>query len=371
MKKIVTVASTIALMAGAASASGISKGGNAYNTLFESGNYVEFSFSSVKPSVSGEYPAGFGGGSTGNMALKYTNAALSYKNQLSETLALGFYINQPYAAHAQYTGGAYDGLKATWESTQIAAVLKYQASDAVSVFGGIRYIESSAVIAIPGILASGGAVAGPTFDFTAESDTDGQISYVGGIAYEKPEIALRVRLTYESAYTHKFKTRENSVGFGLTNFDGVTEVEMPQTVMLDAQSGIAKDTLLFGSIRWTEWSKWQVFTPGFTTATGNRVTGYDNDVVTYQLGIGRRFTENFSGFARITFEEANGGIAPTRLDPTDGRTSLGIGGSYTSGAMKITGGIEYVQVGDTQDASGLLFTDNDAVGLGITVGYSF
>jgi long-chain fatty acid transport protein len=39
--------------------------------------------------------------------------------------------------------------------------------------------------------------------------------------------------------------------------------------------------------------------------------------------------------------------------------------------IKITGGIEYVKVGDAEDGSAVKFGSNDAIGLGITVGYTF
>lgn len=370
MKRILMTASLIAAAAGGAQAGGIDRSGISYGVLFEDGNYAELSFSSVNPEVSGTYPAALGGGSTGNMAGGYTTVGLAYKHQFTDKFAVAVFINQPYGADANYTMGAYTGLSAQWKSTQVAAIAKYQATDNVSVYGGLRYVQSEAEIAIPALLSTAGASTSPAFNYTASGAKDGQVAWLAGVAYERPDIAMRISLTYESGYTHKFDTIENAAGFGLTDFATVTEIEMPQAVTLAAQSGIAQDTLLFGSIRWSEWSVWEVRTAGFLGATGQRVTGLDNDVTTYQLGVGRRFSDQFSAFVRLGYEKANGGVA-SRLTPTDGQRSIGIGGTYTMDNVKITGGIEYLKIGDAVDGSTTTFADNSALGVGVRVGVSF
>lgn len=110
--------------------------------------------------------------------------------------------------------------------------------------------------------------------------------------------------------------------------------------------------------------------PGYDAAINDAITSFDNDVVTWQLGVGRRLNENVSVFARATYEKANGGEA-SRLSPTDGSKSLGIGGSYTMDNMKITAGIEYVKLGDAVDGSGVVFEGSEAIGIGMTVGFQF
>ena len=73
-------------------------------------------------------------------------------------------------------------------------------------------------------------------------------------------------------------------------------------------------------------------------------------MIWYQLGTGCRLNENWLVFARAAYEKANGGVA-LRLSPADGQKSLGIGGSYTMDAMKITAGLEYMLFGNAIDAS--------------------
>ncbi len=378
MRTLAGVASLLALTAGMAQAGGLDRSRLSYGILFEPGNYVELGITQVSPDVAGAYPAILGGGSTGDMAGAFTGVSFAYKHQFTDRLAVGLFVNSAYSADADYTSGPYagvglGGLSAKWKSSQVAAIAKYRFNDAVSVYGGLRYLRSSAEIYIPQPLftAPGG--------YAAVGDSDGQVGYIIGAAYERPDIALRVGLTYESGFTHEFRTTETTVALPLTGrpnpFVSTTEVEMPQSIALDFQSGIAKDTLLFGSIRWSEWSVWNVAPEGYDALVdpanaGTEITGFDNDVITWTLGLGRRLNENWSVFARASYEKANGGVA-SRLSPTDGSRSFGIGGTYTRDNVKITAGVEYVKLGDAVDGSGVRFSGNSALGVGVNVGFSF
>ncbi|MGC5198488.1 OmpP1/FadL family transporter, partial [Aphanothece microscopica] len=330
------------------------------------------------------------GTSTGDMAGDYTMMSLAYKRDLSDRLSMGFYLNTPYGANALYTQGPYTGLTATWESEQIAAVLRYEVQAGLSVYGGARYVRSQAEIAIPDtVIRNGLAAAGlagnvlagnlaanaplGSLAYTADGSRTGDVGYIAGAAYERPDIALRVALTYESEIEHGFRTRETLAAVeGLFGPFPVTQtnIRMPQTLTLDFQSGVAQDTLVFGSIRWAEWSVWEVRPAGFDSVFGDNVTDFENDVITYQLGVGRRINESLSVFVRGGYEDAKGGIA-SRLAPTDGQKSLGVGGTYTVGNAKITGGIEYVDIGGAVDGSGTRFRGNSALGFGLSVGYRF
>ncbi|OYW58405.1 MAG: hypothetical protein B7Z31_07780 [Rhodobacterales bacterium 12-65-15] len=360
MKKILLGTTMLVLTTAASHAGGIDRADLSYAILFEEGNYAEIGFSRVRPEVSGAYPLGLGGGSTGDMAVDYSTYALSYKHQFSDRLHFGLFINTPYGADANYTQGAYNGLNATWDSEQIAGVLRYEVTPAVSIYGGLRYLRSKAEINIPGALLPG--------TYSARGSTE-DFGYIVGAAYEKPEIALRVALTYEGEIEHNFPTTEVGPAIGGTQ-NTTTDIIMPQSLALDFQTGIAKDTLLFGQIRWSEWSAWEVRPPAYEGLTGDSVTDFDDDVFTYQLGIGRRLNDNWSVFARAGYEKSDGGVS-SRLSPTDGYKSFGIGGTYTQDNLKVTAGLEYVKLGDAIDGSGVVFEGSEAVGFGMTVGFRF
>ena len=362
MKNILSTGSALLLTTTIASAGGLDRGGNAYSVLFEDGNYAQLSFSLANPKVSGDYAAGLGGGSTENMAEGFTSVGAALKYEINDQFDVAVFLNQPYGANASYEAGTYTGLSAEWKSTQIAAVLKYQINENVSVYGGIRSVESKAEIEIPALLFP--------FGYSAETNSDRQTSYIAGAAYEMPEIALRVALTYESGFTHEFSTTETAAALGGV-VEAEMEVEMPESLTLDFQTGVAEDTLLFGSIRYAEWSVWEVRPVGYEGATmGQAVTGLDNDVMTYRVGLGRRLNDDLSVFGRVTYEKSNGGVA-SRLAPTDGTTSIGFGGTYNYDGVEFTGGIEYSMLGDAEDGSATDFSGNSALGVGLSVGFSF
>ena len=359
------LALTSTLATTSAMAGGLDRGLVPYSVMFEKGRVVQLGFSSVTPSVSGKLQTGATTFlNTGNMAQSYVSPSLSFKTDLNDKLAVAVFMNTPYGADASYTQGAYVGLQAHWDSKQIGALLKYKVNDNASVYAGLRYVTSSATINIPVQMTSGAGT------YTATAASDSKIGYVVGAAYEIPDIALRVGLSYESKITHSFATAERFANITPTPVNSVTEIELPQSVALDFQSGVAKDTLVFGSVRWSEWSNWEVRPAHYQAVASDRVTGFDNNVISYQLGIGRRLNENLSVFARAGYEKANGGVA-SRLAPTDGSRSIGIGGSYTKDNMKITGGVEYVKLGDGVDASNTKFASNSAVGVGISVSFGF
>lgn len=383
MTRIAFCVCVATLAAGPALAGGIDRTRTPYMALFESGTYLEFGIANVSPSVSGEYPGFVGGGSTGDMAPAYTNFSFIYKQDIDEKLAFAVFVNTPYGADASYHQGFYDGLRANWGSEQLVVMLRYRLDDAFSIYGGARYVSSVADIDIPdqmiraGLAAAGNPVAGiapaGSLAYKAKGDRSGTVGFVLGGAYERPDIALRIGLTYESQLDQNFKTSESipfltSVGAPLPRT--TTKVELPQTVTLDFQTGIAPETLLFGSVRWSEWSQWEVRPQGFDDLTGEAITGFEDDVLTWQLGVGRRLNEEFSVFARATYEDDTGEVS-SRLSPYDGQLGIALGGTWTRNNMRVTAGLEYAWLGDTFDATGTQFKNNTAFGLGLAVGYTF
>lgn len=345
MKKI--FGATTALVVGtlSAQAGGFERGGNSVAVLFEQGNYAEFSFGSVAPDVSGA----IGLGPTGDVAEDYLSFGAAYKRDLSDQLSVALILDQPWGAHVRYPA-AYGSGFAELRSSAITLAGRYKATENFSVHAGLRYVTIDGNLRVP---TSGVAL--------QSFDSDADVGYLVGAAYEIPDIALRVALTYFSETDHSLPSSLGTIG----------TINPPQSVNLDFQTGIAADTLLFGQIRWADWTSTQVNVPP-AVAPGSLID-YDNDVVTYSLGVGRRFNEQWSAAVTFGYEKAQGGTAST-LAPTDGYRSIGIGGTYTMDNMKITAGIRYVDVGDasvTPALPGNEFRDNSAIGFGVKVGYTF
>lgn len=355
MRRVLTTVAALALTAGGAFAGGVERSTQSVAILFEEGRYAELTFGYVEPNVSGS----LGGGAlaSGDMLAGYVTYTLGYKQALTENIDVAIILDQPIGANIDYPGtlgpGSYPlaGTTADLSSTALTAVLRYRLPNNFSVIGGLRAQQVEGVVSIPVV---GG--------YTLDASRDLKFGYVLGVAWERPEIAARVALTYNSAITHELSSTE----FGVPT--GTFETEVPQSVNLEFQTGIAADTLLFGSIRWVEWSAFEIDPTGYPLPEA--LVSYDSDRITYNLGIGRRFNETWSGAVLVAHEPSNGDITGN-LGPTDGFSSLGLAATYTMGNMKITGGIRYIEIGDATTPLPAEFEDNDGWGVGLRIGYSF
>ena len=363
MKRVLTTAAAMTVAAHAAGAGGLDRSGQSILAIFETGGYAELSFGAVQPSVSGTADPIFGGFPSGTMSENYFSVGAAYKTELRNGLDIALIIDQPFGADVNYpagTGYFAAGSTASLTSTALTGVLKYRMANNISIFGGLRYQTLEARVSVPFV-----------GQYTAAGAPDDALGYLVGVGFEKPEIALRVALTYASAITHELDTAETLLGF--LTFDSLTEIKTPQSVNLEFQTGIAKDTLLFGSVRWVDWTEFVIDPPNYPLS--DPIVSYDSDTVSYALGLGRRFNEAWSAAVTLGYEAPTGGFA-SNLGPTDGYKSIGIGATYARDNLKITGGVRYVDIGDAQTTLGFGvsasdFTDNHAIGAGVKVAWSF
>ena len=358
MIKKLTGALSLTLMATTALAGGVERSNQSVAVLFQDGNYVEFSYGMVRPNVTGSAA----GSASGDMAGDYSQFGMALKMDVSENVSVALIQDQPYGANVSYPTGttyAFTGATADIKSNALTAIAKYQVNENFSAYAGVRRHSIEADVAIPAL--------GYTLDMSKASGT----GYLAGVAYEIPDIALRVSLTYNSAIesTHTY----TEPGPTVTS----ETVTAPKSWHLEAQSGIAEDTLLFGSVRWVNWSAFSATPPVYAGATGgSSILSYANDATTYTLGVGRRLNENWSVSASARYEKSNGGFA-SNLSPTDGSTGLTLGARYEKDGMSISGGINYTWIGDAQTVVSAVgpvlssFTNNYAVGAGVRVGYNF
>ena len=184
-----------------------------------------------------------------------------------------------------------------------------------------------------------------------------------GASYAIPKIALRAELIYEG--DADFSLNTSNVGVGT----GKTSASVPDYMTLNFQSGIAEDTLLFGSIRKADWSNHQI-----TVFPGTPTTSSFTDTTTYSLGIGRKINDAVSLIANYSTEPAGSSASTTPLTITNGYDAIGLAVRYSSGNSTVTAGYSYAKVGNITLTSGLgvgEFTNNTVTGFGIKIGYNF
>ena len=100
------------------------------------------------------------------------------------------------------------------------------------------------------------------------------------------------------------------------------------------------------------------------------------DTTTYTIGVGRKFTENWSGSVSVMYEP-DGDDLVSPLAPTNGRKGVTLAAIYTQDSFKVTTGVSYVKLGDayaetgTPDEARARMSGNHAWGVGVRVGYHF
>lgn len=400
--------------AASAQAGGLDRSGQGIDPLFEEGNYAELSFGFVDPSVDGTdiqpgYSTGTAlalnpsfGNDTGNVTENFLTVGAAFKYQFNEAVSFAVIVDEPYGSDVSYPasgntvaslavpgvqveGSALGGTEAIVDSYAVTALGRYQFGNGFSVHGGLRYQEISANVTLSG-LAYGGLNG-----YNAGFSSDGAFGYVVGGAYERPEIALRVALTYSSKIEHELSTKESVSGVPVSVLSGgvfdetsTTDVTAPESLNLDFQTGVAKDTLVFGSIRYARYEDTLV-SPAFfdqqveaiSGTTNNSLTDIDNSV-DFEIGVGRRFTDKFSGSVAFGYSSSGDDDLVSPLAPTNGSRSIAVGGSYqVTDAVKLTGGVRYTDLRDarpetgTPDTARADFDNNDAVAVGLKIGYSF
>ncbi|WBU63346.1 OmpP1/FadL family transporter [Paracoccus aerodenitrificans] len=381
MKRTLTGAAALLVTAAPVFAAGIERSTQSIGILFEEGNYAELGGQFTNPDVSGNDLAIYGGSSTGGVADEFNVVTFGYKHQFTDQLSAALIIEHPYGADIEYTdfadGGSYmlGGTKANVESAMISGILRYKFNDSWGVHGGVRVSKASGDVKLAGTAYS------QLSGYRAKLEDDTAAGWLLGGTWELPDIAARVALTYYSDIDHDFDTEETLNGIPVALLPGMplsgdsTSVTTPSMLALDFQTGIATDTLLFGQLRRTYWSDFTVTPEWFGRGVPDGLVSLE-DSNTFTLGVGRKFTEQWSGTVAFTYEPTGDDLV-SPLAPTNGRKGVTVAGIYTMDNWKFTGGINYTKLGDatpetgTPDAARAEIEDSEAVSLGLRIGYRF
>ena len=354
--------------------------------MYNDGGYAEVGTSSISYSINGTTQAAV----EHKMANDQTRTALGFKQQFGDfDVGLSRYMSGAIQLDGQATAAQAAGCSpltlvvapcsvvpsADVEATSLALMARYRINDNMSVLGGLnRYSVSDAnVTTLSGYYVVSGDEMAP----------------VAGAAYENKEIALLVELLLQ-VESDMALTAASSVAAAVptTAVSGATMV-IPQTITLNFQSGIAEDTLLFGSVHQADWDTAQIAIPENTaginpaggTLTVDDVGSDFSSRTAYSIGVGRKINETLSVLGSYSTEDGGGATSNDPFTLTDGSQTIGVGARYTQDNMTITGGYSYTKVGDVTVThlaapgvpSGLTATyaDNKVTGIGIKIGFSF
>ena len=334
--------------------------------LYESGTYAEFGAGQISPSL----PAVFQGPLAGlpkvdNVAPSFSVSTGAFKTQLGESVDVGvWYTNNGNGVNIDWGSVGATTIFADVSMPTISGIVKYNLSENVSFLGGIKQTT----------LSGGSSMKLPlnatTFgQYTVETASASGAVY--GVSYQRPDIALRIEVLAEEAIN---LTPTTNYFLNATALSGVASMGVGDAVTLKFQTGIAADTLLFGSVRDSKWKNNQVGLPTLPGAPLAIVSTFE-DGQSYTLGIGRRINESLSVSVSLFSDPSTGGSADTsELSPTYGNNSISLGAKIgISENANLSIGGTYSMRGDVSSTSayGAKLSDSTVTTLGAKISYNF
>ena len=211
--------------------------------------------------------------------------------------------------------------------------------------------------------------------YDANIARDTAYGWMAGIAYLKPEIALKAALTYRSEIDHDVNTTENLPARGAAGV-GTNEITVttPKSVNLDFQTGINPTTLLTAKARWVPWSDFAIKPKIYGSASGLNLVSYDDDAWTAEVGLGKKLSPQLAISGAVGYDSGAGNPI-TSLGPVEGNWNVGLGAKYNlTPEWAISGGVKYLMFGDAKakipDGSIVGdFQDNDGWVYGVRLSY--
>jgi long-chain fatty acid transport protein len=355
------------LATGMTQAGGFDRTGQDTSIMLKEGSMVEITSVSVNPKITGTQAGATPG--TGEVAPNYSFTNLGFRTNVSDNFAIAIIQENPFGANIDYTlgtvGASWGGLKAKVESSSTTLLTSYD-MDNLTVYGGLKNQSLSASATNPLVKA-----------YTITSTADSSLGYVLGVAIENPEIAMKVALTYHSKINHDIAIVENHDLISAT--PSTLKTTTPESFNLDFQTGIAENTLFFGTIRQVKWTQMELCPAAYKALTnlsappGICLKDFKDNAISYTLGLGRKFSDHWSGAVTYGKESASNNNTPSALAPTNGYSKMGLGITYTGEQATVTLGMQKVNNGDVTIASPVpaSMTSNTTLVTAVKIGYKF
>ena len=441
--KTLAVAIATLSVASVTNAAGLDRSGQDVTAFFQDGTYAEAVYTYIDADVSGYDSANVNpgqndyerGDKTGDIAESYDFFRYGVKTDINDTFSVGVLYDEPFGAAAEYTqsnfvasnnpqasGGelvgdgvdpqtagaialaeastAGENTNVEVRSQSLTGILgmKFGANKNFQIYGGpvAQRIQSETKLR--------GLAYGPASGYTSNSNPDMDYGYIAGIAYSKPEIALKAALTYRSEIDHDIDISENypiagilaqgaalqqgatpaqaaAIGAAAANRNSNYEITTPKSVNFDFQTGINPTTLATAKVRWVPWSDFAITPPLYNDVSkrnygpdGLDLVEYEDDQWQVELGLAKRVAPALAISGTVGWD-SGAGDPTTSLGPVDGYYSVGLGAKYNvTENWAVSAGGKYLWFGDAKGRlpSGKIvgdFQDNDGYIAGLKISY--
>ena len=399
--KTLAVAIAALSVASAASAAGLDRSGQDVTAFLQDGTYAEAVYTYIDADVTGKDTSG---NKIDDIAESYDFFRYGVKADINDTFSVGVLYDEPFGAAADYTGDNNfvdqnplsprndEGTNVEVRTESITGILgaKFGQNKNFQVYGGpvAQRVKADVKLRGPAYEAANG--------YTTNINADQDYGYIAGVAYSKPEIALKASLTYRSEIEHNAQASEiyPVVGSGLipapvvsalglsTNRVDSIEITTPESVNFDFQTGINPTTLATAKVRWVPWSDFAIVPSLYNDVSkistqddkGLALVSYDDDQWQVELGLAKRVAPALAISGTVGWDSGAGNPV-TSLGPIEGYYSAGLGAKYNvTENWAISAGGKYLWFGD---AKGQIptktivsdFESNDGFVLGVKVSY--
>ncbi|MCG3842431.1 outer membrane protein transport protein [Psychrobacter sp. Ps1] len=410
--KTLAVAIATLSVASVASAAGLDRSGQDITAFLQDGTYAEAVYTYIDADVTGHDNAYIGsdnkaytqGKKIDDIAESYDFFRYGVKADINETFSVGVLYDEPFGAAADYSGdnnfvdqnpasprnGEGTNVEVRTESITGIIGAKFGENKNFQVYGGPVAQRVKADVKLRGTAYS--AANGYTLHTSADQD----YGYIAGIAYSKPEIALKAALTYRSEIEHNAKSSEiypvvgtgtipdpieSALGLSTDRNDSI-EITTPKSVNFDFQTGINPTTLATAKVRWVPWSDFAIVPSLYNDVSkvstrddkGLALVSYDEDQWQVELGLAKRVAPALAISGTVGWDSGAGNPVSS-LGPIEGYYSAGLGAKYNvTENWAVSAGGKYLWFGDAEGQIPTQkivsdFESNDGFVLGVKVSY--
>lgn len=329
-------------------AAALDKSGQSITAFLEQGHYTELAIGQVQGNIVGEIPhrdtlleAGVNNFSTENLMPDYLVTQAAIKLQLHPHISVALLYDQPFGAEVGYAlyqpnTQQKTRLESTYldlQTESLSFLLGFQPSVTWNFFTGLNYQTLEGQINLDGKAFS-------VFDgYQATIKEDHAVGAIAGISYQIPEYALKSTLTYRSKIRYQPMIEESIANQTLAfSPESANHIETPQSVNLDFQMGIMPKTLLYGSVRWVDWSNFSVQPTQFDAVTQAilallqmkqdlNLIDYQHDQWSGTVGLAWQISDQWAMSADAGWDSGTGNPAST-LGPIDSLYKAGLNARY-------------------------------------------
>ncbi len=375
-----------------AHAAGLEKSQQSIAPLFEEGNYAEVTYAYVNPNIKAKDGIGF---SADDMIEEYGFAGAAVKVAPTENTSLALFYHKPWGVDTTYPTSSVifsnkdlGDTQAHVDSNALGLVAGTKLGKNFTAYTGIEYqtVSGNVKVSTPKQLAPNAPLV-PTL-YTLDIDDEHTFVPMVGFAYEKPEIAMRAAVTYRGSAKYNVETKETFSGSlggsavpptTLAEVKGRAEVDFPQSVSVDFETGLSEKYQLLGMInaRWIDWTEFEVAPPLASGGGKPPLASYEKDQYSVEVAVGKQFTPKFGAEIRASYDSGTGADL-SLLGPYDSVKGIAVGAQYdVNDKLSVGGGVQYMMVegGVVTDPDtgleALKVEDSNAYALGMKVGYHF